>query len=186
MVVYDIGANAGVYTLLFSRRVGRKGKVFAFEPFGENAANLLHHINLNKLENVTLVQSAVSDKSGLTSFSMSKSNSMGVLSNERTLLRVPTITIDDLLEKFDFPLPHLVKMDVEGAEAAVLVGAAKLLSYHSTIWFVALHGRDQKRACQRIFEDSEYELFELDGSQIRDPLEYLDVDEIYAAPKCAS
>lgn len=62
MVVYDIGANAGFYTLLSSVLTGSNGKVFAFEPVQQNIFYIKNHLGLNKITNTVVVEKAVSDK----------------------------------------------------------------------------------------------------------------------------
>ncbi len=79
MIAYDIGANAGFYTLGLARLVGSGGRVCAFEPLAENAANILDHLRLNCCSNATLYQVAVSDQNGLSAFHVGKSNSTGHL-----------------------------------------------------------------------------------------------------------
>src|ERR1700730_7827667 len=59
MTVYDIGAQAGFYTLFFSRLVGDRGGVFAFEPCPYEARFLLDHVRMNKLANVRVILAAV-------------------------------------------------------------------------------------------------------------------------------
>ncbi|MHB1231512.1 MAG: FkbM family methyltransferase [Burkholderiales bacterium] len=59
MAFYDVGANAGFYTLAAARLVGERGHVFAFEPLAENVANLRRHVQLNQLQNVSIIQAAV-------------------------------------------------------------------------------------------------------------------------------
>ncbi len=49
MIVYDIGAHVGFYTLIISKAVGPNGMVYAFEPFPDNIIFLKKHISLNKL-----------------------------------------------------------------------------------------------------------------------------------------
>jgi len=44
VVIYDIGANAGLYTLLSSILKGNSGKVFAFEPVPKNIFYIKQHI----------------------------------------------------------------------------------------------------------------------------------------------
>src|SRR5215472_9429286 len=52
MTVYDVGANAGFFTLLFSKLTGRRGKVIAFEPCPYEMRYLLEHVRINALDNV--------------------------------------------------------------------------------------------------------------------------------------
>lgn len=182
MVIYDVGAQAGIYTLLFSKLVGQKGEVFAFEPFAENVANLLRHIHLNQLCNVTVFQVALADESGLSSFAIGKGNCTGSLTQTHTQLQVPTFSLDELVTEFDFPIPDLVKIDVEGSEAVVFKGMKKVFALKKTIIFVALHGDEQKRLCQDILLENGYELFWLSGNSVEGRLEDYQGDEVYALP----
>ena len=179
MVVYDIGANAGFYTLALARLVGKEGKVCAFEPLAENTANILEHLRLNDCTNTMLYQVAVSDRQGLSAFHIAQSNSMGHLSEGGTYW-VPTVALDALLESGKLPLPDAVKMDVEGAESGVLEGANKLLAMRATIWIIALHGDQQRQEVGRILSGHGYRIFRLDGSAVAG--DCIDSDEIYALP----
>lgn len=178
MKVFDIGANAGFYTLAFSRLAGATGHVWAFEPFAENAFNVLQHLRLNAISNVTLVQAAVADRSGVAGFEIAQSNSMGMLSSQAKGYLVPTISLDQLLHDQTLPMPDLIKMDVEGAEAAVLEGARALLQRRSAVLLIALHGDAPMRACQALLQEAGYEVFSLDGKRLAADAAF--VDEIYA------
>jgi len=180
MIIYDIGAHAGIYSLLFSKLVGQNGKVFAFEPYAENVANFLKHIRLNRLNNVILIQSSITDKSGLASFLIGGSSSMGSITYIHTYLQIPTFSLDELVFNFNFPLSDLVKMDVEGAEAMVIKGMQRLIIKKKTIIFIALHGDEQKRLCQNILLENGYKLFWLNGDKIKGRLEDFQDNEIYA------
>ncbi len=180
MVAYDIGANAGFYTLALARLVGNGGAVFAFEPYAENAANILEHLRLNSCGNATLYQVAVSDQHGFSAFHVShQSNSAGYLGGGG-MYWVPTVAIDTLIEIFGLSVPAIVKMDVEGAEVTVLQGARRLLGMRKTIWVIALHGADQRRESGRILTNHGYRTYRLDGSEI--VAGNIDTDEIYALP----
>ncbi|MGH7930272.1 MAG: FkbM family methyltransferase [Candidatus Binatia bacterium] len=164
MTIYDVGANAGFYTLLFARLTGPLGRVIAFEPFPENAANLLDHISMNRLDNVILVQAPLSARRELASFHAGASSSMGALSEVETPLRMLTVTIDELIASYGVPQPDVVKMDVEGAESDVLRGAKQLLAGRNAVWFISLHGEAQRRACTTLFTDAGYHLSSLVGN----------------------
>ncbi len=174
MTVYDIGAQAGFYTLCFSRLVGPTGTVYAFEPCAYEARYLLDHIQMNALRNVRVIQAAVWKSSGMAAMTTDRGQTQNSISSgTESILQVPTVALDDL----HFPPPDLVKMDVEGAESAVIEGARRMLERRRPVVFVALHGAEQRRACVRLLRQSSYQLFELNG---RLRAERSESDEIYA------
>jgi len=179
MTVFDVGANAGFYTLAFSRLVGSDGCVLAFEPLAENVNNLLRHVRINRLDNVILVQAAIANRSGIEGFKVGEDNSTGSISGGETY-KVPALTLDDLVEDKVACVPDVIKIDVEGAESLVLEGARKLLSAKKTTLFVALHGDEQKTRCRKLLGTLEYKIFLLDGSALGN--ERLQNDDIYAVP----
>lgn len=179
MVAFDVGANAGFYTLAFSRLVGSNGGVYAFEPYCENARNILHHIKTNDCANATLYQIALSGQQGLAYFDVAVSNAMGSIGRGSGQYFVPTTTIDAIVEG-GIPCPDIVKMDVEGAEFDVLSGARAVLARKRTIWIVAFHSDEQVFKCGQLLFESGYKLHRIDGSEIADG--NVDVDEIYAVP----
>lgn len=180
MRIFDIGANAGFYTLAFSRLVGNQGHVWAFEPFAENANNVLRHIELNQLANVTLIQSAVSDKQGIAGFNVGPNNAQGTISEAMHNYIVPTLALDQLLEQGVLQSPDVVKMDVEGAESRVLEGAKGLIGQGKTTFVIALHGDRQMRICVAILAAAGYAVFRLDGGPVNEDSDF--TDEIYAIP----
>jgi FkbM family methyltransferase len=163
MTAYDIGAHVGFYTLLFSRAVGDAGKVFAFEPWPRNIADCLQHVHMNHLHNVVVVPAAVGSRRGLASFAIGESSNTGMLAPSETDVRVACLTLDDLTASERFPLPDVIKVDVEGAESQVLEGASTLLRQHAATWFVALHSPAEKRACLRQLADAGYAVLGLNG-----------------------
>jgi hypothetical protein len=62
----------------------------------------------------------------------------------------------------------LVKMDVEGAEAAVLEGMEQTVAATRPILFIALHGESQRTACERLLHSVGYEINDLSGRLLRD------------------
>lgn len=128
--VLDIGANIGYYTLLFARRVGVGGKVFAFEPDPVNLKVLRKNVSANGYRNVTIVDKAVSDREGKTKFYLanaSDSNSIYEFSSGLRSIDVETVSLDAYLEGYGGEI-NLVKMDIQGAEYAALQGMRGLLA----------------------------------------------------------
>ena len=60
-VVFDMGAHVGFYTLVASAIVGSRGQVVAFEPLPENLSYLREHLTMNHIDNVTVIDKAVTD-----------------------------------------------------------------------------------------------------------------------------
>jgi FkbM family methyltransferase len=154
MVVYDIGANAGFYTLLSAVLVGSTGKVFAFEPVPQNIFYIKKHLVLNKITNAVVVEKAVSDKISKLKFDLSSNPSMGHLSEEGNIL-VETISLDEFAKEGN-PLPDLIKIDIEGDEFDALKGAKEILKTKKPIIFLATHGDDIKKNCLKLLKEMNY------------------------------
>ncbi|MBK9711206.1 MAG: FkbM family methyltransferase [Kouleothrix sp.] len=140
MVVVDVGANIGYYTLLAATRVGPAGKVIAFEP-GESSCDLLRmSLRANRLDNVQLHAYAVADAAGTVGFGMDDSN--GRISRDdplRSPYQVPAVALDSFLK--DEPRVDLIKMDIEGAEGRALRGMRDLVRRHRPTIFSELSPR---------------------------------------------
>jgi len=163
-VVFDIGANVGFYTLLASTLVGN-GKVVAFEPVPGNLRHLRRHLSLNKVQNVTVVESAVSDEEGTVLFKRGASNTNGSIDANGDF-QVTAVSIDRLISTHEVPIPSLIKMDIEGGEFRALIGArATLMEYHPTI-FLATHGAEIHRNCCEFLRSLGYNLRPVIGDDV--------------------
>lgn len=128
--VVDVGANIGYFSLLFSHCVGAKGRVYAFEPVPQLASALLDNASLNRFEQITLSNLALSDHAGESRFYVGPRNNSGLSSLRQP--RDSSASLDVKLERFDRLFDpdldiSLVKIDVEGAELAVLRGMNEYL-----------------------------------------------------------
>jgi FkbM family methyltransferase len=126
-ICFDIGAQAGYHTLYASSLIGRSGRVFAFEPSPRNVGNILKHLAMNRLANVSVIEAAVSDFDGISYFDCGDSAVSGHLSPDGGL-SVRTISLDHEIDSHALPEPDYVKIDAEGAELKVLEGARRLLT----------------------------------------------------------
>jgi FkbM family methyltransferase len=137
--VLDVGANIGWHTVQAALRVGPAGGVFAFEPDEENFSLLSANINVNRLTWVHAKRAALGRASGVATLTRSADN-MGdhrVKSTEAEsdpatgALSVKVIALDEYIDdhpQFDRERLRVVKIDVQGFEAEVLLGAARLLA----------------------------------------------------------
>lgn len=131
-VVFDVGSHVGIFTLKASRLVGPTGLVFAFEPEPENFILLKRSVALNKATNVRIFREAVSSRSAMLQlhihpiYSGMHSVQYGV---DRTAkISVPSVTLDQVIRKYDIQEVNLLKLDVEGHELEVLRGADRFLN----------------------------------------------------------
>lgn len=134
MIVVDIGANIGYYTLMAAKLIGSNGKVYAFEPEPSNYELLIKNIKINNYTNIISIQKAVSNKNGKARLFINKSNlgNSSLIENNVPqkigFTEVETITLDNFFDsvvknnKIDF-----IKMDTQGAEKLVIEGAEKIL-----------------------------------------------------------
>jgi FkbM family methyltransferase len=128
--VFDFGAHCGVSSYYFSQLVGPTGSVIAFEPDPVNYALLLLNMERHNLTNVTPLQIAVSDKRGHANFNCEESIGSGLAEHStRTsvgnVTMVETVTLEDVFLKWG--TPSFCKIDIEGAEIAVIGSSAGLL-----------------------------------------------------------
>ena len=156
MVVYDVGANAGFYTLLSSVLTGNSGKVFAFEPVPQNIFYIKKHLELNKISNTVVVEKAVSNKISKLRFDLSSNPSMGHFSANGEI-EVETISLDEFIKQGN-PLPDLIKMDIEGAEFDALNGAEEILKTKKPIIFLATHSDGVKKNCLELLKEMNYKI----------------------------
>ena len=134
MTVLDVGAHYGLYTLLASRKVGKKGRVIAFEPSAREMRMLERHIRINRCSNVRAEQFALGSREGVAELFLclgrdTACNSLRppAVSGPTERVQVPVRTLDAYLESSRVDCVDFVKLDVEGAELDVLKGATGLL-----------------------------------------------------------
>jgi FkbM family methyltransferase len=152
-VFFDVGAHVGFYSLMASRRVGRAGRVVAFEPNPRNIAYLRRHVTLNAAPNIEIVEAAVSSRSGWVGFEAPGDSSMGQVRDD-TDPWVPSVSLDAWSAEHAV-FPAVVKIDVEGHELPVLQGATELLS-HTRPTIVLSVGPDSLSACRAVLDTHDY------------------------------
>jgi FkbM family methyltransferase len=138
MVILDVGANIGYYTLQFARAAGAKGRVYAFEPDPENFKLLQKNVQLNGYTNVILIPKAVSDVTGTLKLYSSPENKgdhkIYDSGEARQPINIESTRLDDYFEAQKTPV-DLIKMDIQGAEYRALLGTQGVLrrNPHATV-----------------------------------------------------
>lgn len=131
MIVADVGAFLGQYSLLAAKQVGAAGRVFAFEPDPRNFAFLVRNIERNGLaDRIVAVPQAVSDRSGEITLYLDPevgSGSSLVFRRRRSVSTetVRAVTLDGFLGRHI--TPDVIKLDVEGGEVRALDGMGEIM-----------------------------------------------------------
>ena len=132
-VVIDIGAHVGYYTLLMAQLVGKKGKVFSFEPDPLNFQLLKKSVEINRFDNVILVQKAVSNTTEKIKLFVGNNDRAinriydAKLGDAKESIEVESITLDEYFQDNSESL-NFIKIDSEGSEAKIVNGMQRLLS----------------------------------------------------------
>jgi FkbM family methyltransferase len=132
-VLYDVGANVGTYALIAATVSLPDGHVYAFEPSFSTYAVLCENVVVNGLgDRVTTLPVALGETTGLVTFRYSSLRPGAAKHNWPTGKtayehRVLSFRLDDLVRQ-GLPLPHHVKIDVDGGEPELLRGAGEVLS----------------------------------------------------------
>ena len=127
--VAEVGAYVGLFSVAIAQRVTSSGKVYAIEPDPDNFSELRSMIAINKAgDRVVAVPVAMGNERGIAWLEPRKSQSEILGSASSTAIEVDVETLDGYFggESID-----ILKIDVEGQECNVLLGAAKLLHDHN-------------------------------------------------------
>lgn len=179
--VFDVGANIGFYSVLFSRWVGPQGKVIAFEPDPDNVALLRRNLELNGCANSTVREVALGRAQEASVFSRDPTTgATGHLGRGPTygetlfgvgrefLIPVKTETID--AEAQSLGGPDVVKLDIEGGEYEVLCGGSRVLREQRPLVISELsawgddgtYGKARVSLAIELFLDLDYHVWNLD------------------------
>jgi len=156
-IVFDVGAHVGFYTLLASKRVGKNGRVFSFEPLPRNIFFLKKHISLNNLRNVEIMEFALSDKEDHVFFDTSIDSFQGRIAVHGNI-KVYSTTLDRLVNERDIPPPNVLKIDVEGEEYNLLRGGEKILARYKPKILLSVHSHELRDKCSLFLKNLGYDI----------------------------
>lgn len=136
-IVYDVGANFGLYSIASSKKVTEQGEIIAFEPLSRNFQRLQANIQLNGLKNVRCFAKAFGEHAAKAEMYINEERPW-----QSTLLPKPgiepiktgAIEVVEVVEGDSFrleqglPMPRAVKIDVEGFEHSVICGLRQTLA----------------------------------------------------------
>lgn len=137
--ILDIGANIGFYAKILSQFTTEKGLVFCFEPDSQNFRYLQK--NTRGIQNITLLNNAVSDKSDV--IKVYKSKLLNVdhrtypVNNYDSVEEITSVSIDELIDRKIIGKVNIIKIDIQGYELTAFHGMKRLLSSNNHIQIIA-------------------------------------------------
>jgi len=155
-IVIDFGANIGDFTVKAGKKLNGTGKIIAIEPGHENVELLKENLKLNKINNVEILECAITDKDGYSYLSgsdhgASVNDTYSYLGN-----KVKTITIDTLLSELGHLKNMVVKMDIEGAERYIFKNKEFIENTREIA--VELHGKENIDEIPKILRDNNFKI----------------------------
>lgn len=160
MVVLDIGANIGAHTIFFAEKLKGSGAVFAFEPQRIVFQTLCGNIALNSIVNTQCFHAALGAEIGevfIPLMDYQKEANYGGLSvgNATQGERVQKLTIDGM----GLSQCHFMKIDVEGMEREVLLGATQTIKNFRPVLYVENDRAEKSAALISLLFELGYKLF---------------------------
>jgi FkbM family methyltransferase len=143
-IVLDIGANVGHFCLKVGKGMIQKkidASIYAFEPNPHTFSLLEQNLKLNpELQpSIQVKQLAIGDEAALMNFSYDPDNTGGGrLSEWPTGLQVEVVRLDDWFRQAELARVDFIKIDVEGYEPKVLLGASKIISSFRPILYLEI------------------------------------------------
>ncbi len=176
-VFFDVGANAGIISLAAAAWVGASGRVFSFEASQREFTRLTETVAINGLSHVFAVRAAVADREGRADLRVAEAACSGLNTlGERfaydvetdRIESVETITLDRFVSERAIDRVDVMKIDVEGAEGAVLTGSRELLAEHRPALVIEVFSASlaangwNRSALERLLRDARYGFYSID------------------------
>ena len=148
-VIYDVGANLGVFSTLFSKLAGNNGSVYCIEPNPLCLYFLRLNLWTNNCKNVTILPVGLSDLNMDVDFTINYGNSNLGLTNQAIFyqskighnIKVQCVSLDSLISEYDLLPSNFIKIDIEGAEEFAIIGMINTIEKYHPYLLLELHGQ---------------------------------------------
>lgn len=183
--VYDIGGDQGLFTLFFAHRVGETGQVVVFEPNQQSCRRIQQNIRHNGFRNVRLMPLGIGETRATLQFTFpalepARGSATPAIAEQikreadATPVQIEVNSLDDEITRSALPIPHFIKLDVEGMEYPALKGMKQTLSTHRPRLSIEMHGADMEQKMANVkqvvafLEQLDYDLRHIEsGESIR-------------------
>ncbi len=162
--VIEVGANIGAHTIALSKLVGSGGRVYAFEPQRVVFQTLCANLALNSIVNVEAFHMALSYEDGsilIPDLDYSKKGNFGGVEIEKFQdgYRVKKMKLDNILELKSLKRLDLLKIDVEGMERDVLLGAKSLIKKFQPIMYIENDRVLKSKELLSLIDELDYDIY---------------------------
>lgn len=165
----DVGANVGIFSVLMGVTLGQSGRVFAFEPGPGNVVRLRRNLERNRLSDAQVFPCALGEVDGQMTLNLARDPAYPSLVEvesglgDGTGIPVQVRRLDSVWEECGKPQIAFVKMDVEGAETAVIRGASHFLGICRPTLLVEANSPEQLEALEGLLGPFGYQALQPDG-----------------------
>ena len=167
MNVVDVGANVGVYSLPFARRVAPDGSVFAFEPGSANRRHLEIGRSANGIANLCVMSYAVAERERAGWLELAATGDLNALVSspldKASAEQVQVTTLDAQVRSNGWPKIDFVKIDAEGQEANIVDGGRGFFQSQSPLVMCEVTDREDSGDVRARFETMGYGTYRLLG-----------------------
>ncbi len=183
LTVYDVGGDQGLFTIFFAHRVGADGQVVVFEPNQQSVRRIQRNVQLNGFRNVRSMPLGLGERRAVLQFTFpslepARGTASPTIADQirsevsATGCEIEVNSLDDEIKRGELPVPHFIKLDVEGMEYSALKGMQETLKTHHPRLSIELHGADlnEKRANVRrvvaLLEELNYRMRHIESGEI--------------------
>lgn len=169
-VVYDVGANVGVYSICASHLVGPTGHVYSVEANPVCVYLLNSNLANSGNNNFSIIPIALSDAPGSFRFKINYGNSNLGLTEQSALfehkmgheIHVSSLDFDSMASSLNLRPPDVIKIDIEGAEEYAIRGMHRSLVEHQPVLLLEIHGERAAKATFELLDAVSYHCLSLD------------------------
>lgn len=145
IVIFDVGAHMGIFTLKIAKKIRNRGIVVAIEPNPYNYRRLQENIRLNGLDNIIALNIALGEKTDTVPLWLppptEENTGLASISFKVSNHSIPVLveTLADVMKELNIESIDLLKLDAEGAELSILKGLGENLRKTQSLAIAAEH-----------------------------------------------
>ncbi|MDH5545047.1 MAG: FkbM family methyltransferase [Gammaproteobacteria bacterium] len=185
-VIFDIGANTGIYALL-AKAVNPSAKVYAFEPVERVYEKLIKNVELNRFD-IACSPKAISNYNGEAviydtatehTYSVTVNRDTNLNPDDSIEVKIQTITLDTFIEQEKLDKIDLLKIDVEMHEVEALQGFSKYLQRFQPSFLIEILNDDVANGVYEMIKDFGYEFYNIDEEKGPHRVERLSKSDVF-------